>query len=140
MCFIKKVFLLKNFAMFTGKHLSWRNLFQIMVPGLKACKLIKKRPQHRCFPVNIAKFLRTPVLRNSCKRLLLYLDLRRREAVGLRGVVDSVTYIKFSFQKLHSKLHVFHKPAKVLDKGGSRGYYKIRFYGLVFLQLAIPIK
>ena len=27
------------------------------VAGLKACNFIKKRPQNRCFPVNIAKFL-----------------------------------------------------------------------------------
>ena len=30
---------------------------------------IKKRLQHRCFPMNIAKFLRTPVLKNICERL-----------------------------------------------------------------------
>ena len=29
------------------------------VAGLKVCNFIKKRLQHRCFPVNIAKFLRT---------------------------------------------------------------------------------
>ena len=29
------------------------------VAGLKACKFIKNRLQHRRFPVNIAKFLRT---------------------------------------------------------------------------------
>ena len=44
----------KNFAILTGKHLCW-SLFL----GLKACNFIKKRLQHRCFPVNIAKFLRT---------------------------------------------------------------------------------
>ena len=27
------------------------------VAGRKACKFLKMRPQHRCFPVNIAKFL-----------------------------------------------------------------------------------
>ena len=27
------------------------------VLGRKACKFIKMRPQHSCFPVNIAKFL-----------------------------------------------------------------------------------
>ena len=27
--------------------------------------------QHRCFPVNLAKFLRTPILKNICERLLL---------------------------------------------------------------------
>ena len=31
---------------------------------------IKKRLQHRCFPVKFAKFLRTPILRNICQRLL----------------------------------------------------------------------
>ena len=31
----------------------------------------QKRPQHRHFPVNIAKFLRTPISKNICKRLLL---------------------------------------------------------------------
>ena len=30
------------------------------VAALKARNFIKKRLQHRCFPVNIAKFLRTP--------------------------------------------------------------------------------
>ena len=29
------------------------------VAGLKTCNFIKKRHQHRSFPVNIAKFLRT---------------------------------------------------------------------------------
>ena len=29
------------------------------VAGLKICNFIKKGLQHKCFPVNIAKFLRT---------------------------------------------------------------------------------
>ena len=43
--------------------------------GFKACNLIKKRLQHSCFPVKIAKFLRTPNLRNICKRLLLSISM-----------------------------------------------------------------
>ena len=39
------------------------------VAGLKTCNFIKKR--QRCFPVEFAKFLRTPILKNSCERLLL---------------------------------------------------------------------
>ena len=31
---------------------------------------IKKRPQHRCFPVNIAKFSRLLISKNICQRLL----------------------------------------------------------------------
>ena len=33
--------------------------------------VIKKRLQHRCFPVNVAKFLRAPILNNICQQLLL---------------------------------------------------------------------
>ena len=36
---------------------------------LKQC--IQKKLQHRYFPVNIAKMLRTPNLKNSCEWLLL---------------------------------------------------------------------
>ena len=31
----------------------------------------KKRLQDRCFPVNIVKFLRKPILKNICEQLLL---------------------------------------------------------------------
>ena len=40
------------------------------VAGLKACNFIKKRPQHRCFPVNITKFLLLLISENICERLL----------------------------------------------------------------------
>ena len=48
---------LKNFAKFTGKHLPCRP---------KAWRL-----QHRCFPVNFAKFFRARFLQNTSRRLLL---------------------------------------------------------------------
>ena len=34
-------------------------------------KLLKKRLQHRCFPVNFAKFLKAPILKNTSGLLLL---------------------------------------------------------------------
>ena len=37
---------------------------------LQACNFIKMRLQKRCVPVNIAKCLRTPILKNICERLL----------------------------------------------------------------------
>ena len=62
---------LRNLAVFPGKHLCW-SLFLIKdYKGPQACNFIKKRLQHRCFPVNIAKFLRGPILKNICERLLL---------------------------------------------------------------------
>ena len=45
------------------------------VAGLKACSVIKKRLQHRCFPVNIAKRLLLP-LEVFYIRNLLILALR----------------------------------------------------------------
>ena len=74
-----------------AKHLKWsrkdkssqRRLFNIhgktpvlvslfnKVLGLKAGSVIEKRLQRRCFPVNIAKYLRATILKNICERLLL---------------------------------------------------------------------
>ena len=57
-CVLKKRFL-ANFAKFTGKHLC-QSLFFNKVAGLWPATLLKKRLWYRCFPVNFAKFLRTP--------------------------------------------------------------------------------
>ena len=35
---------------------------------------IKKRLQRRCFPVSIAKVLRTSILKNICERLILKIE------------------------------------------------------------------
>ena len=37
--------------------------------GLQTRNFIKKRLQHRCFPVNIAKFLGIAILKNICQQL-----------------------------------------------------------------------
>ena len=62
---------LKNFVIFTGKHLCW-SLFLIK---LQACKFIEKRLQHWCFPLHVKKFLRTSILRNIREQLLLIILL-----------------------------------------------------------------
>ena len=46
------------------------------VADLQACNFIKKRLQRRCFPENTAKILRTHILKNISKRLLLNKDIR----------------------------------------------------------------
>ena len=60
--FCKKT-VLNNFAIFTEKYLCWCLFFNGNA-GLQTCNFIKKRLQHRCFLVNIAKFWRTSV--NGC--------------------------------------------------------------------------
>ena len=66
----KKV-VLTNFAKLTGKH-QCRSLFFNKVAGLMPATLLKMRLWHKCFVVNFAKFLRTPILKNICERLLLF--------------------------------------------------------------------
>ena len=66
-CSIKKA-VLENLAIFTGKDLR-QSLFFHKNAGLQVCNFIEKRLLHRCFPVNIAKFLRTSIFKNICERL-----------------------------------------------------------------------
>ena len=55
------------------------------VAGLQACIFIKKKLQHRCFPVKFAKVLRTPILKIICERLLLRLVLGHFYLTTLSG-------------------------------------------------------
>ena len=59
-CSLKNVF--KFFAKFAGKHLS-QSLFLNL--SLRPATLLKIRLWHWWFPVNFAKFLRTPLLYNT---------------------------------------------------------------------------
>ena len=68
----------KNVAIFTGKtHVletllnNVANLGAFLRKQFQGQRLLKKRLQHRCLPVNIAKFLGTPFLKNICERLIL---------------------------------------------------------------------
>ena len=61
-----KLGVLKNFAKFTGKHTCW-SLFLIKL----AFNFIKKRLQHRCFPVKFADFFRTAFFIEHLRWLLL---------------------------------------------------------------------
>ena len=53
--------ILKYFTIFAEKHLCWNLLLTKL-----ECSFMKKGLQHRFFPVNIMKFLTTPILRNIC--------------------------------------------------------------------------
>ena len=64
-----KTSVLKSLANFTGKHLCWSLFF-------------KKRVQHMCFPVKFAKFLRTPLLTEHFRSLLLDITSSSRSLVS----------------------------------------------------------
>ena len=79
--FCKKV-VLREFTKFTGKHLC-QSLCLV-----KFATLLKKRLWQRCFPVNFAKFLRTPFLPEHLRWLLLKLSQINLEFSGkIRKVV-----------------------------------------------------
>ena len=52
----------------------------LLIKKLKACNVIKKRLQHRCFPVQFAKFLRTPYFTEHIRLLLLLYILTKYSA------------------------------------------------------------
>ena len=60
---------LKFFVKFLETDLCW-SLFLIKLQP-SGLEFLKKRLQHRCFPVNFVKYLRTPFLQNTSERLLL---------------------------------------------------------------------
>ena len=59
-----KISFLKNFSTFTRKYLCW-SLFLIKVQAFRAATLLLRYCKHTCFPVSIAKFLRTALLQTS---------------------------------------------------------------------------
>ena len=63
-CVVRKG-VLRHFTKFAGKHLC-QSLFFNQVAGE-----VKKRLWHRRFPMNFAKFLRTPFLQNTSGCVLL---------------------------------------------------------------------
>ena len=64
-CLVKKG-VLKNFTNF----LCW-SLFLTNLWAFRPATLLKKI-QNRCFPEKLAKFVRTPILKNICEQLLLF--------------------------------------------------------------------
>ena len=54
---------------FYKKSCSWK--FCNIHRKTLVCDFIKKKLRHRCFPVNIAKILITPISKNTCEQLLL---------------------------------------------------------------------
>ena len=117
-CSVKKG-VLRNFTKFTGKHLCQRLFFNKVV-GLRLATLLKKSLWHRCFSVNFAKFLRTPLLQNTSGRLLLsWLQTGFRYCLNLKKI-----WMFHSFQEwLFS----------VSSKNGTHyGYNNFIYYSLYF--------
>ena len=69
----------------------------------RSATVLKKGLWHRCFPVNFAKFLRTPFLQNTLRRLLLKF-LNSRETVSETNLLVNT----FSLFTLYFKERIFY--------------------------------
>ena len=69
---------LKHFGIFTGKLETWN--------------FIKKSPQHGCFPLNIAKFLRTPIYKTSPIGCFWFFETAKELGWAVAFVLTQILY------------------------------------------------
>ena len=101
-----KIVVLKNFAIFTGKHQCW-SLFLIKLQTFRLqCFNIKKRFHHRCFPVNIAKFVRTAFFMEHLWWLLLEKYCRNNFASTDAEYKISGPLLGLRLSLLHNFIHL----------------------------------
>ena len=79
----------QKFRNIHGKTPVFESLFN-KVADLKACNFIKKRLQYRCFPVNIGKLLRTPVLKKNMRIILTIHDQSQQTFTCSKSTIDAV--------------------------------------------------
>ena len=61
---------------------------------LKTGNFVKRRLQYRCFPVKFSKFLKTPILKNICERLLLITPNQRQAETF--SCIGTTNYLQMS--------------------------------------------
>ena len=127
---LSKVVVLPNLI---EKHLCW-SLFFIK---LQACNFIKKRLQHRCFPVKSAKFFKTLFLQNTsggcfCKDKCHFLsvkchktnvcgaEIKSSNCAKLLGLkIDSVLVFSRTINNIINSLHKQRLKLIYIDKTSS---------------------
>ena len=67
--------------------------------GLKVCNSIKKRLQHSCLPVKLAKFLKTTFSKQEFRWLLLTFNSCFHRSLGRKQVWLSAINTRFSWKK-----------------------------------------
>ena len=67
--------------------------------GLKVCNSIKKRLQHSCLPVKLAKFVKTPFFTEEFRWLLLTINSYLHRSSGQKQVWLPAINTRFSWKK-----------------------------------------
>ena len=96
---------LKNFVIFTGKHLCW-GLLLIKLQAWRSAALFKKRLYHSCFLVNITKFLGAAFCMEHLQRLLLKMVEFLINSILIRGICTE-EFIRNSSSCFNSLRKVF---------------------------------
>ena len=98
------------------------------VACLKICNFLKKRLQHRYFPMEFTKYLRKPILKNICEQLLLeplfHLDLFGNLRFWLR-LVPAASFVNFSFTTFGTAIIRSSCPLMFFKKGVLRKFAKL---------------
>ena len=95
-----KKLLIKGLCQFQRKTPVLESLFN-KVAGLRARSFIKKRLQHRCFPVKLATFLRTSILKNICEQLVAKIStLQKKLFINFFNKIMNFVIITITFQTL----------------------------------------
>ena len=93
-------------AKFTGKHLP-QTLFFNKIASLRPATLLNERHWYRCFPMNFAKLLRTPILKNVCDRLLLFAGQKTTYKLNRRDLLLLPCLVHFNISVASSFLFFY---------------------------------
>ena len=119
---------LRNFAVYTMESLFDK------VADHEACNFIKKRFQQMCFLVNIAKFLKTAILKNTCERQFLWIS-----ETLFKVKLSALFRTTFTLWKtpVGRQLHPMRFRSKGIFLNKDAGFYLISY--LVVLPYLFPI-
>ena len=131
--FKNNYFICKTF--FIVKHLS-PSLFFHKVAGLRPATLIKKRPWHKCFPMNFAKLLRRLILKNIYERLILVAGWRTTQKLSRKDsllliclVYTNTSVARFFPSIIYDFLYIF---VLILTKLSLQMEYYMENFGLFY--------
>ena len=96
-----KTNVLKIFTIFTEKRLCWSHFFNKVagISCLQHGRFIKKRLQHRFFPVNIANILKTRIMKNNCEELFL-----KKLAASVLALLLNADYLLTGYELISKKI------------------------------------
>ena len=82
---------------FEGELKCWSVFFNENA-SIQSCNFIKRRLQHRCFPMNIATFFRTPVLKKICEQLFKHFPTWINNIASKKTFQNSARWKNIPFQ------------------------------------------